>query len=212
VSLGAIEAIHLPPLALKKLIINPKALTPVPKSITAVMLKLKSKLSTFGLQREINNYPTDRLMAVLPGVAMTELWSLMATVENLLRIIAVLVLISSLFGLSTMLLASMNERQTEIAVLRVLGASPATLLLLILLEAVILVSLAIIMSMVVLSLALFSLESWLAAEFGLFLSGNIFTMELMRLISIILIATLVVPLLPGITAYKQALHAQLSSN
>jgi putative ABC transport system permease protein len=212
VSLGAIEAIHLPPLALKKLTINPKALTPVPKSITAVMLKLKSKLSTFGLQREINNYPTDRLMAVLPGVAMTELWSLMATVENLLRIIAVLVLISSLFGLSTMLLASMNERQTEIAVLRVLGASPATLLLLILLEAVILVSLAIIMSMVVLSLALFSLESWLAAEFGLFLSGNIFTMELMKLISMIFIATLIVPLFPGIAAYKQALHSQLSSN
>lgn len=212
VSLGAIEAIHLPPSALKKWLTNPEKTPPVPKSITAVMLKLKSKLSTFGLQREINNYPTDRLMAVLPGVAMTELWSLMATVENLLRAIAVLVLISSLFGLTTMLLASMNERQTEIAVLRMLGASPVTLLLLILLEAVILVSLAIIMSIVVLTLALFSLEAWLAAEFGLFLSGDIFTMELMGLISMIFTATLIVPLLPGIAAYKHALHAQLSSH
>jgi putative ABC transport system permease protein len=212
VSLGAIEAIHLPPSALKKWLTNPEKTPPVPKSITAVMLKLKSKLSTFGLQREINNYPTDRLMAVLPGVAMTELWSLMATVENLLRAIAVLVLISSLFGLTTMLLASMNERQTEIAVLRMLGASPVTLLLLILLEAVILVSLAIIMSIVVLTLALYSLEAWLAAEFGLFLSDDIFTMELMGLISMIFIATLIVPLLPGIAAYKHALHAQLSSH
>ncbi len=151
-------------------------------------------------------------MAVLPGVAMAKLWSLMATVENFLRAIAVLVLISSLFGLTTMLLASMNERQTEIAVLRMLGASPVTLLLLILLEAVILVSLAIIMSIVVLTLALFSLEAWLAAEFGLFLSGDIFTMELMGLISMIFITTLLVPLLPGIAAYKHALHAQLSSH
>jgi len=212
VSLGAIEAIHLSPIALKKLINNPETIPAVPKSITAIMLKLKSKFSTFRLQREINNYPTDRLMAVLPGVAMTELWSLMATVENLLRAIAVLVLISSLFGLSTMLLASMNERQTEIAVLRVLGAGPVTLLLLILLEAVILVSLAIIMSTLVLTLALFSLDAWLAAEFGLFLSNNIFTMELMRLISIIFIATLVVSLFPGIEAYKHALHSQLSKN
>ena len=210
--MSAIEAIHLSPSALKKLVINPELLTPVPKSITAVMLKLTSKLSTFGLQREINNYSSDRLMAVLPGVAMTELWSLMATGENLLRIIAMLVLISSLFGLATMLLASMNERQTEIAVLRMLGASPVTLLLLILLEAVILVSLAIIMSILVLSLALFSLDTWLAAEFGLFLTSDIFTLELMKLISMIFIATLIVPLLPGIAAYKQALHTQLSSN
>ena len=211
VSLAAIEAIHLPPAALKKLVINPEATPPVPKTITAVMLKLKSKLSTFGLQRQINNYPADRLMAVLPGVAMTELWRLMAPVENLLRAIAVLVLISSLFGLTTMLLASMNERQTEIAVLRMLGASPVTLLLLILLEAVILVTLAVIVSIIVLSLAIFSLEAWLAAEFGLFLSGDIFTMELMRLITMILIATFIVPLLPGMTAYRHALHAQLAS-
>ena len=132
------------------------------------MLKLKSKLSTFGFQREINTYPTDRLIAIIPGVAMTELWSLISTVENLLRIIAVLVLISSLFGLSTMLLASMIERQTEIAVLRMLGASPVTLLLLVLLEAVILVSLAAIMSIIVLTQVIYSIETWLTTEFGAF--------------------------------------------
>jgi putative ABC transport system permease protein len=36
--------------------------------------------------------------------------------------------------------------------------------------------------------------------------------ELMRLIFMIFIATLIMPLLPGIAAYKHALHAQLSSN
>ncbi|WP_076419367.1 FtsX-like permease family protein [Colwellia sp. UCD-KL20] len=212
VSLGAIEAIHLSPAALKKYIDDPNTAPPIPKSITAVMLKLKSKLATFSLQREINNYTTDRLMAVLPGVAMTELWGLMATMENLLRVIAVLVLISSLFGLSTMLLASMNERQTEIAVLRMLGAGPLTLLMLILLEAFILVSLAIFISAFILTLALYSLDSWLAAEFGLFLSGNIFSVELIKLMAMIFIATLVVSLLPALEAYKNALHSQLSSH
>ena len=143
---------------------------------------------------------------------MTELWSLLATIEKLLRVIATLVLTSSLFGLTTMLLASMNERKTEIAILRMLGASPTTLILLILFEALILVSLAIITSVVILTLTLFSLESWLAAEFGLFLNDSIFTMELMKIMSMIFIATLVVSLLSGIQAYKYALHAQLSSN
>ena len=136
VSLEAIEAIHLPPSALQALANNPEqGASLTPKNITSVMLGLTSKFATFGMQRNLNNYDDDRLMAVLPGVAMAELWTLMSNVENLLRAIAGLVLISALFGLATMLLASMNERQGEIAVLRVLGAGPATILLLILLEA-----------------------------------------------------------------------------
>jgi len=68
------------------------------------------------------------------------------------------------------------------------------------------------MSILILTLALFSFEAWLATEFGLFLSHNIFTVELMILISMIYAATLVMSLLPGIEAYKHALHSQLSRN
>ncbi len=202
VYLSAIDAIHLPPAMLTKLVKNPTATPPATKSITAVMLGLKSKFSTFGLQRAINVHPSDRLMAILPGVAMAELWNLMSTFENLLRVIGALVLISSLFGLSTMLLASMYERKTEIAVLRVLGASPTVILFLILLEVVILVSLSIIVSFLLLTLALLGLEGWLASEFGLFLSHNIFSEELLLLIGLIFIATLFVSLFPSIEAYK----------
>ena len=204
VSLNAIEAIHLSNDALQKVLSNPNELAPQPDSITSVMLGLTSKFATFGLQRNINNYPNDRLMAVLPGVAMAELWTLMSTVENLLRAIAGLVLLSSLFGLSTMLLASMNERQAEITVFRVLGASPAVVLVLILLEAMIITLLAIVTAMLVLTFALYSLEGWLAAEYGLFLSYNILSPELFILSGVVLIASVVVSLLPSIEAYRKA--------
>ncbi len=204
VSLNAIEAIHLSNDALQKVLSNPNELAPQPDSITSVMLGLTSKFATFGLQRNINNYPNDRLMAVLPGVAMAELWTLMSTVENLLRAIAGLVLLSSLFGLSTMLLASMNERQAEITVFRILGASPAVVLVLILLEAMIITLLAIVTAMLVLTFALYSLEGWLAAEYGLFLSYNILSPELFILSGVVLIASVVVSLLPSIEAYRKA--------
>jgi putative ABC transport system permease protein len=41
---------------------------------------------------------------------------MMANFEILLRVISILVLFASLFGLSTMLLATMDQRKSEIAV------------------------------------------------------------------------------------------------
>lgn len=211
VGLEAIEAIHLSPSQLNKVVKDPNAMSLTPQSITSAMLGLTSKFATFTIQRDLNNYPNDRLMAVLPGVAMTELWSLMSTVENLLRAIAALVLLSSLFGLVTMLLASMNERQGEIAVLRVLGAGPVTLLLLILFEALIMVCLALGTALGGLKLLLMGLSDWLASEFGLFLSDNILSLEIISLCGLVILATLIASLFPGFEAYKNALHLQLAA-
>jgi putative ABC transport system permease protein len=210
VSLPAIEAIHLAPQQLLELVNNPKAQLPQPKNITAVMLGLKSKFATFTLQRQLNNYQSDRLMAVLPGVAMAQLWQLMASVESVLQIIGYLVLLASLFGLATMLLATMNERQKEIAVFRILGASPKLIVSLVILEALIISILALGCSMALVTLSLMTLEGWLTAEYGLFLTTNIFSVQLLLLSVIIVIATIITALLPGIEAYKRALHSQLS--
>jgi putative ABC transport system permease protein len=210
ISLAAIEAVHLPPSTIQTVLDNPKNAALRPESITSVMLGLTNKFAIFRMQRELNNYSDDRLMAILPGVAMAELWSLMSTVENLLRAIAALVLISSLFGLATMLLASMNERQGEIAVLRVLGAGPFTLLLLILFESLILICISIAMAISGLKVMLVILDGWLVSEFGLFLSHNLLSSEIFNLIGLVILATMLVSLYPGIEAYKKALHMQLT--
>jgi putative ABC transport system permease protein len=209
VSLAAIEAIHLPPKQLHDLVNNPKAQLPLPDSITSVMLGLNNKFAIFALQRQLNNFQDDRLMAVLPGVAMAQLWELMANVENLLQIIGYLVLLASLFGLATMLLATMNERQKEIAVFRILGASPKLIVSLVMLEALIISLCALLFSFVLVTLTLFLLDTWLTAEYGLFLNLNVFSKDLFILSAIIMGATFVTALLPGLEAYKKALHTQL---
>jgi putative ABC transport system permease protein len=211
VTLEAIEAIHLSPAKLRQLINDVDAVDLSPNNVTAVMLGLKSKFATFTLQRNINSYADDRLMAILPGVAMSELWSMMASFENLLRVISILVLFASLFGLSTMLLASMDQRKSEIAVLRVLGAGPSVIFSLVLIEALILVSVAIIASVMTISLTLALLGDWLASEYGLFLSANVLSMEALTAIGIILIASIITSTIPAFEAYKNALHSTLSS-
>jgi putative ABC transport system permease protein len=211
VTLEAIEAIHLSPAKLRQLINDVDAVDLSPNSVTAVMLGLKSKFATFTLQRNINSYADDRLMAILPGVAMSELWSMMANFENLLRVISILVLFASLFGLSTMLLASMDQRKSEIAVLRVLGAGPGVIFSLVLIEALILVCFAIVASVMTISLTLALLGDWLASEYGLFLSPNLLSMEALMAIGIILIASIITSTIPAFEAYKNALHSTLSA-
>ncbi|TDF34998.1 ABC transporter permease [Alteromonadaceae bacterium M269] len=210
-SLAGIEAVHLSPRQLRNILEGNTKEEIAPRQVTAVMLGLKSRLATFKLQRDINNTNSDKLMAILPGVAMTELWQLMGTVENLLRVIGFLVLISSLFGLSTMLLASMDQRKGEIAVLRILGAGPRVIFSLVLLEALILVLLAIAAASGLISLTLYLSGDWLASHYGLFLSGHLFSTDIMLAMLVILGATIATAIVPAIEAYKSALHTVLSS-
>ena len=210
VSLEAIEAIHLSPKTLTDILQNNQFDKLQPEMLTAMLVGLNSKFATFSLQRAINNDKRDRLMAVLPGVAMTQLWQIMGTVENLLRVVSGLVLLASLFGLATMLLASMNERSIEIAVLRTLGASPFTLLTLIVYEAVLITLFAVATAAGLVVVTLTVLADWLASTYGLFLSANIVSVELGITLMLVVVAAVIAALLPAIEAYRKGLQSQLN--
>jgi putative ABC transport system permease protein len=106
-----------------------------PKAVTAAMIGLKSKLATFKLQRFINEYPEEPLSAILPGAALQELWWLVGTAETALTVISVMVVVTALLGMATTILATLNERRREMAILRSVGARPATILGLLVAEA-----------------------------------------------------------------------------
>ena len=54
-----------------------------PRAITAFFVGLKSRFDTFKMQRRVNTYAEEPLLAILPGVALHELWSLMGTASAL---------------------------------------------------------------------------------------------------------------------------------
>ena len=98
-----------------------------PQAITAFLVGLKSKVATFALQREVNDYPGEPLMAILPGVALQELWGLMGTAEKALFVVSLFVVLTGLIGMLTAILTSLNERRREMAILRSVGARLAHL-------------------------------------------------------------------------------------
>lgn len=180
-----------------------------PKSITALMVGLKSKMATFRLQRAINEYAKEPLMAILPGVALTELWGTMAVLESTLQVVAWLVLFASLLGMCTMLLASMNERQREFAILRSIGAGPLFIWLTIELEILLMVLLSIALALFLLWGGIVVLQDAISEQWGLVVSANLIYPHTGLMLSVILGSALVLGCIPAIRASTLALHGKL---
>jgi putative ABC transport system permease protein len=181
-----------------------------PTSITAFMLGLKSKMATFTLQRQINTYKVEPLTAILPGVALAELWQMLAMVEKLLLLISVLVLLAAMVGMITTLLASMKERQREMAVLRAAGAHPWYLWALIQLEVLLITLLSMVSAAALLMISLFFMQDTLAADYGLFISVNIIKLSTLYWAGAILLLATTLTAVPAWLLYRQALSDGLT--
>ena len=183
-----------------------------PESVSVVMLGLKHRVAALQLQYQINQSKNEPLMAILPGMALAELWQIMGNVESLLLGLSGLIVICALIGLATMLLATMRERYQEIAVLRTIGAGPFTLLLLIQIEAMLLTIVSAALSLGLVAGLMSALKPWLSSAYGLFLSGPLFSQSSVVIILLILGCTYLVSLFPAVAAYRRGLHAGLNAN
>jgi len=176
-----------------------------PNAVTAAFVGLKSKLSTFKLQRAINEYAEEPLSAILPGAALQQLWGLIGTAETALGAISIMVVVTALLGMVTMVLATLNERRREMAILRSVGARPRTVLTLLVAEAGLLGLLGTLLGVVLLYVALLIIRPLVDAEFGLYLEiGWLSQRELLSLLAIV-IAGLLAGLLPALRAYRLSL-------
>lgn len=212
ISLEAWEAIHLgwergvpgrTPSPDDVLAMDPERLQP--NQLTAFFVGVRAPAQTFALQRAVNSYRGEPLQAVLPGVALSELWQMIGMVENLLLLIALLVLIATLIGMTTTLLASMRERQREMAILRALGASPWLLFLLIELEVLLITLAGLLLGSLLLWLAVILAQPILVSEFGLFISTQVWQAHTLYYGAGVLGLALVLGLVPAFVAYRRAL-------
>jgi putative ABC transport system permease protein len=176
----------------------------LPTQVSALMLGLKSRIAVLQVQRQVNQDKLEPLSAIIPGVALGELWRLVGAIENVLRIISAAVMIASLLGLSTMLLASLRERKAEINVLRIMGAKPSFVFWLVQLEALSIALGACIIAVVSVVGLIFLSNDWLLAEYGLSLSPNILSIHILWVLVAVLVATFLIALIPSIGAYRNA--------
>jgi putative ABC transport system permease protein len=176
-----------------------------PDELTAFLLGLKSRIATFAVQRAINEYEREPLLAIIPGVALQQLWELVSVVEIALFTVSICVVAAGLIGMLTAILTSLNERRREMAILRAIGARPWHVLLLIVSEAGLLAASGVLLGVgLVYALSAFA-APWLEQRFGIFISlqgpGGF---ELL-LASVVVGAALLIGLWPAWKAYRNAL-------
>ncbi|MBU1330225.1 MAG: ABC transporter permease [Gammaproteobacteria bacterium] len=181
-----------------------------PKQITAFMLGLNSKIATFSLQREINEYRGEPLLAILPGVALQELWSLMSTAEKALFVVSLFVVLTGLIGMLTAILTSLNERRREMAILRSVGARPWHIASLLIVEAFALALAGVLLGLALLYLGIAASQGYVQANYGLYLPLALPSSYEWTLLGAILGAALLMGAVPAWRAYRQSLADGLS--
>ncbi|HAS6854970.1 TPA: FtsX-like permease family protein [Vibrio parahaemolyticus] len=210
VSLEAIEAIHVGWESGARLGPTPDAKVLQerdfqPKQITAMLVGLKSRIQTFALQRQINNYPKEPLSAIMPGVALHELWGMMSVAEQALMAVSGFVVIAGLLGMLSSLLTSLQERRREMAILRAMGARPRHVFSLLISEASLLTAAGIVTGVLGLYAILALLQPLIQQHYGINLTLSTLSAYEWMLLSFVQCAGIVIGFIPAFRAYRQSL-------
>lgn len=175
-----------------------------PQEITAALVGLKSRVAIFTLQRFINEFEPEPLMAVIPGVALQQLWGLIGVAEVALFGVSAMVVLAGVLGLLTTLLVSLNERRREMAVLRSVGARPAHVFVLLVTEAAILGLAGGLSGLALVQLAIIAAQQWAQTEVGIQLGVGFRPFDLYILAGIVVIAV-ATSCIPAWRAYRNSL-------
>ncbi|MBD23987.1 MAG: peptide ABC transporter permease [Candidatus Marinimicrobia bacterium] len=211
VSLEGITAIHvdwrggapIPGMAVGAEAVRNMDLTP--KSITAFMVGLESRLSAFRVLRDVNAFSGEPLLAILPGVALQELWGVIGTAETALSAVAIMVVVGGLIGMVTMLLASLSERRREMAILRAVGARPLYVGIMFLAEAILIAGFGCLMGLLSFYLGMTILQPMIETHLGLFVPIVPPMPREWLILGLVMIASTVAGLAPALMAYRQSL-------
>lgn len=216
ISLEAMQALHVDWVGgapMPGIHVDAKAMTPEllrPREVTAVLVGLKSRTAVFAVQRWLSAYDKEPLMAVLPGVALDELWQVVGSAEKALLAITALVALVSLSGLVATMMAGLSERRRELAVLRAVGASPRAVLVLLLLEGAALSVSGVVLGWLASWLSIWAAQDWAQTRWGLHVHAGWPTDQQLGLMLALILAGLLASLLPAWRAYRLSLADGLS--
>lgn len=208
VSLEAIEAIHINWRAGTRIGRAPDEIPPErlqPRAITAFFVGLESRMATFAVQRAVNEFRAEPLTAVLPGVALQQLWGMLGVVEKALMLTAACVVAAGLLGMLAALLGTLSERRREMAILRALGAGPGTVSTLLLLEALLLTAVGLLLGLALLHGGLALMAPMIERASGIAVELGWPSLAEFKLLGLVLGAGVAVGLIPAFLAYRRSL-------
>jgi putative ABC transport system permease protein len=166
---------------------------------------MKSRVTVFIMQRAINEYSEEPLLAIIPGVALQQLWNLVGIADRALMIIAAFVVFAGLLGMLTAILTSLNERRREMAILRSAGARPYHIFALLIVEAGLLGLLGVLAGAASSYLLLIAAQPFIMSHFGIFVRIAALRGEELLILGGIVAAAVLMGLVPAWRAYSNSL-------
>lgn len=176
-----------------------------PVSLSAVWVGLHNRAEVFSVRRHIESLPRDPLMAVLPGVALDELWQVVKVVENSLVLVGLLVAVSAMMSVAAVLLVAMAGRRKELAILRAMGASPKALLGYVMLESMLVCLVGLLLGEVLSQSLMWAAQDVLRIQFGVMVQPGWPSAQAWLSLLALAAVALVASVLPAWRAYRLSL-------
>ena len=186
------------------------ALVGHPKQITAFLMGFDSPLYTLQIRRNINQFKPEPLLAIMPTVTLKELWEMLAIIEKILLLFSFVVVIISLLGMLTTLLANLNQRRRELAILRSVGARPWQLFSLISIESLLTTFLGCLVGCTLFYALMGTTAGYLQSQAGVSINISMLSDYELTLIGVIMAAGFIIGLIPATRAYFYSLSDGMS--
>ena len=212
VTLTGLEAMHAAEAASGGLTMGPPEAEHPPGEapVTAFLVGTKNRFETLALQREMNEDRAEALTAIIPGVALQQLWQTIGSAEVGLRVVAFLTLLVGLVGMAVALYASLEARRREMAVLRAIGAGPRTIVTLLVLESGLLSCIGVVAGVTLVYATLALSTGLIEARFGLALTMRPLGGLEWAYVGLVIAAGTLVGIFPAWRAYRSSLADGLS--
>ena len=180
-----------------------------PKTVTAAFVGLKSKLTIFNFSKNIREYPEEAISAVIPGIALSELWSIVGLVDKGFQLLSWIIIAISLIAMVTLIIASLDNRKQEMTIYRANGASPKFLAAMVIYESLVIGLVAIIGAIILVTAVTYFATSQLNLALGISPSFKWISLNEVKVFSIILFAGALSSLIPAVMVFRKNLHQTL---
>ncbi len=181
------------------------------KTISAFLVRTKSRMSALFLQREINTYKPEPLTAIIPAQALEDLWSVLSAADVALSLVSGAVLVVGLLAMLIALYTALNERRREIAILRALGFHIRQIFALFVLESTLISILGVVFGVAGAYLLFFVVGASVENRYGIPLTMTGLSVRVACYTIAVVVAGAVLGLIPAIRAYHNSLADGLTA-
>lgn len=177
--------------------------------ITSLLLRFKARnYQALNMQRNINE--NTEMQAATPAIEINRLFSLMDAGEQALRLLAIVIIIVSGLSIFISLYSSLKDRKYELALMRVSGASPGTLFLLIIFEGLLLATLGYVAGIIVSHAGMHVLADVMQSSYQYTFSAWTFIQEEWLLLGASLVIGFIAAIIPAVQASRTDIAETLS--